>query len=96
MAQFDVYRVRDGGLAVDCQADLLDDLPTRLLAPLRPEHGEPIGRLTPSFVVAGERLTMLTPLVRGVARRDIEETVGSLRDHEYAIKIALDMLISGF
>lgn len=39
---------------------------------------------------------MLTPLVRGISRRDIEETIGSLRDHEYAIKIALDMLISGF
>ena len=96
MAQFDIYRVRGGELAVDCQVDLLDDLPTRLVAPLRSNHDATVGRLTPGFTVAGEHLTMLTPLVRGISRRDIEETIGSLRDHEYAIKIALDMLISGF
>lgn len=96
MAQFDIHRVRGGELAVDCQADLLDNLPTRLMAPLRADQPATIARLTPSFTVNGRQMTLLTPLVRGVSVREIEETIGSLREHEYAIKGALDLLISGF
>ena len=39
MARFDVYRLADGGLVVDLQADLLSDLKTRVVAPLLPLDG---------------------------------------------------------
>lgn len=96
MAQFDIHRMRGGTLVVDCQADLLADLPTRLVAPLSIDHEHRVSRLTPTFSVEGRQMTMLTPLVRGVARSDIEETIGSLAEYDYQIKLALDMLISGF
>ena len=97
MAQFDVYRVRGGELVVDCQADLLDDLPTRFVVPLRKDDGDArIERLTPSLVVGGDPMTMLTPLARGIAVRDIEATIGSVAPQGYAVKAALDFLISAF
>ena len=96
MAQFDVYRLREGTLVIDCQADFLADLPTRLVAPLSADADSKVTRLMPSFDIDGRSMTMLTPLIRGIARRDIKETVGSLSDQDYAIKIALDMLITGF
>ena len=98
MAQFDVYRVR-GGLVLDCQSDLLSTLKPRLVVPLRRSGGEapaPTQRLTPVFNVAGDRHVMVTPLVRGIDRRGIEQTVGSLAAHEYEIKATLDFLVSGF
>ena len=35
MPQFDVYRLRDGELVVDCQADILSGLNTQLVIPLQ-------------------------------------------------------------
>ena len=96
MAQFDVYRVRGNVLVVDCQADLLRDLPTRLVAPLRPADPNAPDRLIPIVEIDGKRLAMMTPLVRSIAVRDIEGTVANLTTEEVRIKAALDMLISGF
>lgn len=97
MAQFDVYRVRGGGLVVDCQSDLLSSLPTRLVVPLRPTaQGAGIGRLTPTLSVEGTNYLFAAPIARAIAVRDIEATVTSLKAEEYTIKAALDMLVSGF
>ena len=52
MAKFDVYRQKLGGCHVlDCQADLLSDLNTRLVVPLLPigEAPKPAIRLNPIF-----------------------------------------------
>lgn len=96
MAQFDVVRVTGNVLVLDCQSDFLGDLPTRFVVPLRPSDQIMLPRLTPTFTVDGQSLTMLTPLARSIAKRDIIGTVVSLADHEYEIKAALDMLVSGF
>ena len=96
MAQFHVYRVRGNVLVVDCQADLLSDLPTRLVVPLRPPEPNAPLRLIPVFEIDGKRLAMMTPLARSIAVRDIEATVADLTAEEFAIKAALDMLISGY
>ncbi len=96
MAQFSVYRVRGNIFVVDCQADLLRDLPTRLVAPLRTPEPDAPARLVPVFEIDGKRLAMMTPLLRSIAVRDIEATVADLTAHEFTIKAALDMLISGF
>jgi len=96
MAQFDVYRVTGGAVVVDCQSDLLEDLPTRFVVPLRETDRVMLKRLTPVFMIGGIEMTMMTPLARGIDVRDIEARVDTLIDHEYEIKAALDMLISGF
>ncbi|HXH14566.1 MAG TPA: CcdB family protein [Sphingomonas sp.] len=96
MAQFDVYRVRGNVLVVDCQSDLLSDLPTRFVVPLRPAHPVVLKRLTPTFTLDGEALTMITPLARAIDVRDIEAVITNLNAEQFEIKAALDMLISGF
>ncbi|MGC5797112.1 CcdB family protein [Sphingomonas sp. NFX23] len=96
MAQFDVYRVRGNVLVIDCQSDLLADLPTRFVVPLRPIDTVALKRLTPTFVIDGTALTMITPLARAIDVRDIEDTVTTLDAAQFEIKAALDMLISGF
>ena len=96
MAQFDVYRVRGNVLVIDCQSDLLADLPTRFVVPLRPIDIVALKRLTPTFVIDGTALTMITPLARAIDVRDIEDTVTTLDAAQFEIKAALDMLISGF
>jgi len=96
MAQFDVCRVRGGGLVIDCQSDLLDGLPTRFVVPLRPTDASVMQRLTPVFEVDGQTLAMVTPLAGAMDRRDIHEVIVSLVEHEFVIKAALDMLVSGY
>ena len=98
MALFDVHRVTGGVLVLDCQSDLLADFPTRFVVPLRvmyTSQRSALTRLCPVFEVEGQKLAMVTPLARGIDRRDIEETVGNLARHEAAIRAALTMLTSG-
>jgi toxin CcdB len=96
MAQFDVLRVTGDVLVLDCQSDFLADLPTRFVVPLRTLDRIDLPRLTPSFDIAGQRFTMITPLARGIDKREVLGKVASLASYEYEIKNALDMLTSGF
>jgi len=99
MAKFDVYRLRrDGGYVLDCQADLLDSLNTRLVVPLLPidEAPRPAIRLNPIFDVEGERLVMVTQFAASVPVAELGEIVQSLDAQQDAIGAALDMLIIGF
>ena len=98
MAKFDVYRQKQGGwLLLDCQADLLGDLNTRLVVPLLPidEALKPAVRLNPVFEVQGERLVMMTQFAASIPIRELGEIVQSLR-LEQDVCVALDMLIVGF
>lgn len=98
MAQFDVYRIVERGLVIDCQSDWLADLRSRIVVPLRPPENVPAisARLNPLFTIDGEELVMATHFLRAVDARHLADRVTSLREHEYVIKIALDMIISGF
>lgn len=99
MAKFDVYRQKQGGCHVlDCQADLLSDLNTRLVVPLLPidEAPKPAIRLNPIFDVEGERLVMVTQFAASVPIRELGEIVQSLSPEQDVISAALDMLIIGF
>ena len=91
-----MYRVRGNVLVVDCQSDLLSNLQTRFVVPLRSTEAIILKRLTPSFTIDGENLTMITTLARAIDVRDIEETVATLDAAQFEIKAALDMLISGY
>lgn len=104
MAQWDVFanpspRSRDEvPYLVVLQSDLLDALPTRLVAPLARSAVEDPGlpqRLVPRFEIDGEplllRIQQAGPVDRGVLRAP----VASLRAQSHRIVDALDAVISG-
>lgn len=98
MAKFDVYRTSDGWLALDCQADTLSHLNTRLAVPLLPCDGAPLPAeyLNPVFAVDGEELVMVTQFAASIPTAELRDRVGTLVAQEYAIGRALDMLVNGF
>jgi len=97
VAQFDVYRMADG-YALDCQSDIMADYDTCFTVPLRsPDRApKPAKRLNPSFSVNGNEVIMVTQFAGAVPRKLLPEKVASLVSHEFEIKAALEMLISGF
>jgi len=99
VTQFDVYRRRNGrGLLLDCQADLLSALNTRLVVPLLPRDSapKPADRLNPIFTVAGAEMVMLTQFAAAVRMEELGERIGSLAEHRYTITNALDLMITGY
>lgn len=99
MAKYDVHLLRAGRHPVlDCQADLLDDLNTRLVVPLLPidEAPKPAFRLNPILDVKGASLVMMTQFAASVPVAVLGETVQSLKAQQDAVNAALDMLIVGF
>lgn len=98
MARFDVYENCFGpGLLLDCQADLLSHLNTRLVAPLLPpeEAPRPALRLNPAFDVGGRRYLMVTQYAGAVELRELGAKVASLADQGREIMMALDFLLTG-
>ena len=98
MAKFDVHRSGGDVLLLDCQNDLLSYLNTRLVVPLaKLEDAIQIDRrLTPVLEVGGEPRIMLTHFAAAVPLAELGGSVGSVRDQEYVVAAALDMLISGY
>ena len=96
MAQFDVHRL-DGGLVVDCQSNLLDQLASRFVAPLlaRAQAPPPASRLNPMFEIEGEQYILMTQSAAAVAAKSLGPVVVSLADRSIDITSALDVLISG-
>ncbi|HLS80198.1 MAG TPA: CcdB family protein [Steroidobacter sp.] len=104
MAQFTVYKNKNPRskatypLLVDAQADLLEDLQTRVIIPLTKTPAltkRPIARLTPSIEIDGEQYLLMTPQLAGVARSELGPAVGSVADQRSAIVSAMDLLITG-
>ena len=98
MARYDVYVMKRGGaLVVDCQADLLDGLKTRVVVPLIAESAapKPARSLNPVFVVGGERYVLMTQLLSAVEVRELGDTVGSLASEGETVMGALDLLLTG-
>jgi toxin CcdB len=98
MARFDIHEVR-GGLALDCQADVLRRLPTRFVVPLEPVDPALIvsDQLNPRFTVDGQLLVMVTQLAGTVRTRDLKQIVASLEniDDQLSVQGALDLLTTG-
>lgn len=104
MAQFTVYRNKNPRtrtnypLLVDAQADLLEDLQTRLVIPLTKASAltrNPITRLTPSIEVHGEQYLLMTPQLAGIVRSELGAPVGNVVEQRAAVVAALDLLITG-
>jgi toxin CcdB len=104
VARFDVYRnanrkSRDRvPLLLDIQADLLEDLATRLVVPLvaASEFGPAIERLNPEVRLGNRSYVMATAEMAAVMRKSLGEKVGSLDGQSAEILAAVDFLISGF
>lgn len=99
MARFDIYRVAgEPGYFLDCQANLLDYLNTRLVVPLRRPREAPIAavRLNPRFEIDGESYVMVTQFASAMPVRDLGPATASLDVAHDRIRAALDMLLTGY
>lgn len=99
MARFDVYRgLAFDDLVLDCQAELLDDLPTRLMVPLIPveRFKRLYARLNPVFTIEAISYPMATQMAAAVPVNSLGPRLTSLASEHPRIMDALDMLLTGY
>lgn len=102
MARFDVYTFKGKSvpLVVDIQANLLEDLDTRVVMPLIPElHAkqEITPRLKPIVKVNGENYVLMTTDIGTVTKTSLGAFVCNIeKDFRQDITNALDFLFQGF
>jgi toxin CcdB len=96
MAQFDLYRLKSGILAVDLQTDLIGIDASRIVAPLR-EAGRYVAfpALTPTVQIDGTAWIVRIQELAAVPAKELRDRVGTLAAHRDALKRALDILIDG-
>lgn len=103
MAQFDVYLNPNAATRkaipylLDVQADLLDTLATRVVAPLvlEEEMGLAARHLNPQFKIKGVAVVMSTAELAGVPTRSLGDKVTTLKSKRDEIIAALDLLFTG-
>jgi toxin CcdB len=95
--QFDVWRTGSGVLVLVIQSDLLDEMRTRVVAPLLPagQAGRAMRWLNPEFRVGAATLVLMPQLAATLALSELGERVASLAHERDAIVRALDMLVAG-
>jgi len=105
VARFDVYRnvgARAGSTPylLEVQCNLLDELETAVVVPLRRvDRSAPVAlptRLIPRFEIEGRDCMLETPKLAAVPRRLLKECVASLADDQAAVTAALDFLFHGY
>lgn len=104
MAQFDVYENTDQNSSptfpylLDIQADILSDLPTRVVVPLVLSSvlNKSIPILTPPFTIMETEVKMVTPQLVGVQMHLLGSRICSLKEKRSDIVAALDLLVTGF
>lgn len=102
MARFDVYKMKAGApvpLVVDVQADLLEDLRTRVVIPLLPlpaAESEITARLKPVVDIAGNPHVLITTDLSAVPTVALGEWMISIELQRQVIVDALDFLFQGF
>ena len=105
MARFDVY-ANPGSQAdttpylLDVQSNLLDDLESRMVIPLRSlKHFPKVklsSHLTPVFTIKGHGYLTETPKMGAVPVRTLKKPVISLASQQAQITAALDSLFHGY
>lgn len=95
MARFEVYRLADGGIVLDCQSNLLDDIGTRFVVPLVPDGATPPHNphLNPNFRISDQDLTMVTQFATTIRTKELRSRIGSLADEHERIIRAVDVLL---
>lgn len=104
MAQFDVYENKNPETKqsipylLDVQADLLDNLTTRVVIPLITvaAMGKAANHLNPQFKIKRASVIMSTSELAGVSLHVLGEKVCSLKEYRNEIIAALDFLFTGF
>lgn len=104
MAQFDVYinpnpeTKQSIPYLLDVQADLLDNLTTRVVVPLITVSamGKAAKYLNPQFKIKRTSVVMSTAELAGVNLHFLGEKVCSLKEQRNEIIAALDFLFTGF
>ncbi len=104
MAQFDVYAnpnpetKRTIPYVLDVQADLLNNLTTRVVIPLYSASamGKAAKHLNPQFSIKRTTVIMSTAELAGVLVNSLGDKVCSLKEQRNEIIAALDFLITGF
>jgi toxin CcdB len=99
MAQFDVYaRVgRTKSYVVDLQADLLEQMALRVVAPMvMSSTAAVISGLTPLVQFQDNEYIVLMYQLAAIPARELQDPVGSLSADQDAIKRALDILFLDF
>lgn len=104
MAQFDVYENGNPDTRqtfpylLDVQAEILDELPTRVVVPLLKacllRTAAPV--LNPGFKIASTHVFMFTAQIAAVPVKILGKKICSLKDERTAIIAALDMLFVGY
>jgi toxin CcdB len=104
MAQFDVYENGNPDTRqtfpylLDVQAEILDDLPTRVVVPLLKacllKKAAPV--LNPGYTIASTHVFMFTAQIAAAPVRVLGKRVCSLKDERNTIIAALDMLLVGY
>lgn len=96
MAQFDVFRWRNR-LLIDCQADTLARMDTRVVIPLvATQDVRAFPRLTPVVRFNDDDYFIAAQLITAVSMRELGQPIGSLAEHRYAILGAIDLLVTGY
>lgn len=98
MARHDVHARRGRDLlVVDCQANWLRELETRVVIPLLPADGSEAGssRLHPIVTVNDERFLLGTHLMTAIPARELGPPLASLADRSHEIVAAVDTLLTG-
>jgi toxin CcdB len=97
VAQFDVYRLPDGGLVIDLQTDLIGLDATRIAAPLRAEGAYALfPGLTPTVEVEGRRWIVRLQELAAVPAAELRTRIGFIAESRDELKRGLDILIDGF
>ena len=103
MAQFDVYRNPNPKTSgeipylLDVQSDLLDNLATRVVAPLflASVFDIPATYLNPQFIINQTKVILSTAELAGISTNNLGEKIASLQDQRQEIIAALDFLFTG-
>lgn len=99
MAQFDIYPgTREGAdFLLELQDNLLDDLSTRVVAPLAAEAtlGPAMRILNPRLVIDGTPYLLLTHLLAAIPKKNLGQPVRNVSSQRDAIIASLDLLFTG-
>jgi toxin CcdB len=104
MPQFTVYRNKNPQtlsavpFLLDVQNDLLSDLETRVVIPLRPVSailGKVLKPLMPVLEIEGGRFVLLTPQMAGIPKSELGASVIRVEHYRSEIIAAIDFLVTG-
>ncbi len=100
MARFDVYHLPEvDQYVLDVQADILDELRTRVVIPLSPRKAaekELMAKLRPIVQIGDQQYSLNTMEIAAIPCALLGEQIANLEDQSRAIVDGIDFLLQGF